>query len=245
MATTVAQHQQSSFSTPAFKAALDSSVVRANLNAIGTTLNAHDSDAGIHLQSSSLAARPAAGVAGRKWFTDDGLRLYYDNGTTWSEAAYLPLAAGGTVTGNVTIAGNLTINTGTITGTLAAGAQPNITALTATSISLGGDLTLTGASRKIIPGTTSLVVRNVGDSKDAIKVEAADLRVGDATGGQTYLGHYAMANNATSGFPVMPKITDAPTGSPGVQGAYCYDDTNHRIYVRGTAGWRYIATVAA
>lgn len=100
MATTVAGHAVATFATPVNATLSDASVVLGNDNAIGVAYNAHDADPGIHLQSSTLVARPAAATAGRKWMTSDGLRVYYDTGTVWSEIAYLP-SVGGTLTGNL------------------------------------------------------------------------------------------------------------------------------------------------
>jgi len=88
MATEVGNHSISAFVTPATGAALESSVVRNNLNAIQAAYVAHDADPGIHLQSGTL---PAAGTNGRKWIkaTPVGDRVQYkhqfDNGTAWQE----------------------------------------------------------------------------------------------------------------------------------------------------------------
>lgn len=103
MAQVVASYQQSAFSTPINGATADASVVLANDNNLRTAYNNHDADGGVHLQSSTLASRPAASVAGRKWFTTDGLRLYFDTGSVWSEAAYLPLV-GGTMSNTTVVA---------------------------------------------------------------------------------------------------------------------------------------------
>ncbi|HUT86468.1 MAG TPA: hypothetical protein VMX15_00070 [Candidatus Heimdallarchaeota archaeon] len=94
MAQTVATYQQSAFSTPIAGGALAAAVVLGNDNNLRTAYNSHDADPGIHFQGSTLGARPAASTAGRKWLTTDGLRLYYDTGSVWSEAAYLPLVGG-------------------------------------------------------------------------------------------------------------------------------------------------------
>lgn len=88
MANEVNNHQISAFVTPATGAALESAVVRNNLNAIQAAYVAHDADPGIHLQSGTL---PAAGTAGRKWISATTVgdrvqyRLQFDNGTTWQE----------------------------------------------------------------------------------------------------------------------------------------------------------------
>lgn len=88
MAETVNQHQQTTFTAPINGTTADASEVLNNDNTLRGKHNEHDSDAGIHVQSSTAAARPAAGVAGRKWFTTDTKRFYYDNGTSWVELDY-------------------------------------------------------------------------------------------------------------------------------------------------------------
>ena len=88
MATEVGNHSISAFVTPSTGAALESSVVRNNLNAIQAAYVAHDADPGIHLQSGAL---PAAGTNGRKWITATTVgdrvqyKLQFDNGTAWQE----------------------------------------------------------------------------------------------------------------------------------------------------------------
>jgi hypothetical protein len=61
--------------------------VRGNDNSLRTAYVNHDADAGIHLQSSTFASRPAAGTAGRKWITTDAgsYKLWFDDGTRWHE----------------------------------------------------------------------------------------------------------------------------------------------------------------
>lgn len=94
MSTTVNQHQQSALTTPVNNTSpIDANQVTGNDNAIAGTYNAHDSDPGIHIQSSVLASRPAAGTAGRIWFTSDGLTFSYDNGSSWVAAAIASLSA--------------------------------------------------------------------------------------------------------------------------------------------------------
>jgi hypothetical protein len=88
MATEVGNHPINSFTTPQTGSALESSVVRNNLNTIQTAYVAHDADPGIHLQSGTL---PAAGTSGRKWVTATTVggrvqyRLQFDDGAAWQE----------------------------------------------------------------------------------------------------------------------------------------------------------------
>lgn len=86
----VGQDQITTFVSPVNGSTpIDANTVRGNDNTIKTAFNTHDADATIHFQSSTLAARPAASIAGQKWMTSDGYRIYYDDGATWHEAAYL------------------------------------------------------------------------------------------------------------------------------------------------------------
>lgn len=96
MAQTVGQHPVSTFTSPTNGDPLDATVVKGNDNTIRDAYVAHDADGGIHLQSSALASRPAAGTAGRKWMTTDtgSVKIWFDNGTSWEEISY-------TATGNL------------------------------------------------------------------------------------------------------------------------------------------------
>lgn len=61
--------------------------VRGNDNQLRVAHNAHDTDETIHVQSSNVNDRPAAGVAGRIWVTalPGHYRLWYDDGGRWHE----------------------------------------------------------------------------------------------------------------------------------------------------------------
>lgn len=88
MAETVAQHQLAAITTPQNGDNLDATVVTGHFGSVRTDYNSHDADPGIHFQSSTFAARPAAGVAGRKWLTktpDGRQQLWRDTGAAWEE----------------------------------------------------------------------------------------------------------------------------------------------------------------
>lgn len=92
MATEVNQHPISSFTSPINGDPLNANVVRGNDNTIQVAYTAHDSDPGIHVQSSTLALRPAADIAGNgaKWITTDApARLWISNGLAWSEVGQI------------------------------------------------------------------------------------------------------------------------------------------------------------
>lgn len=126
MAQTIGQHGVAAFTSPVNGDPLNATVVVANDNSTRSAYVDHDSDPGIHVQSSLLAARPAAGTAGRKWMTTDtgAVKLWFDTGAAWEEIAYLPLTGGGTVAGNVSVTGTLGV-TGLITAT--GGVSGNVT----------------------------------------------------------------------------------------------------------------------
>lgn len=90
-------------STPQRNDPLDADVVRGNDNTIRTAYNTHQSDSGIHVQSSDLSARPAAASAGvgAKWINKDTSaaiprRLWYSDGTSWYEVSSSQAAVDGT-----------------------------------------------------------------------------------------------------------------------------------------------------
>lgn len=90
MAEQVGEHLiTSAYSQPAPNDPLDATVVTGNDNNTRTFHNAHDNDATIHLQSSALGSRPAAGTLGRKWVATTTVggtavaSLAYDTGSAW------------------------------------------------------------------------------------------------------------------------------------------------------------------
>jgi hypothetical protein len=142
----IGQHQQTSFANPQNgQSPMDADTVRTNDNATVAKHNAHDNDATIHVQTGTLAGRPAASTVGALYSDENG-RLYRDSGSAWVELPYARLDAAGTnaFTNNVTVGGTLGV-TGTSTlGTTQTGALTtttiNATAITATSV----NATLTG-----------------------------------------------------------------------------------------------------
>lgn len=115
MAETVGQHGLAAFVNPTNGDALDATVVKANDNTMRTAYVSHDDDGGIHVQSSLIASRPAAGTAGRKWLTTDtgSVKLWYDNGSAWQEISYLPSSGSITISGDVTFSSNVTLGDAT------------------------------------------------------------------------------------------------------------------------------------
>lgn len=86
MATTVGQHSVAAFTSPINGTTpIDANTVRSNDNTVRLAYVDHDADTGIHVQSSTLASRPVAGTAGRKWITDESgvYTLWFDDGVNW------------------------------------------------------------------------------------------------------------------------------------------------------------------
>lgn len=150
----VAQNTQASFADPQNGTSpIDADEVTANDNALRAKFNTHDADDTIHLQGSTLAARPAAGVAGRKWMTRDAgsLRLFRDTGSAWEEITYIPSASDATVTGIITFStAPVFSNTQAFAGDVSVGDDLTVTGDAAVT----GGVTVTGALD--VDGATTL-----------------------------------------------------------------------------------------
>lgn len=225
---TVGGHGVSAFTSPSNGDALDATVVKGNDNTLRTAYVAHDNDAGIHVQSSTLATRPVAGTVGRFWVTTDtgSVKQWYDNGSSWEEVAYIPNTGAVTLPSDLTVQGNTTLgNATTDTVTVTAGVNSSVLPSATNSVDLGstsyrwrdvfaagtinssntvsaatvsattvsgtnvtgasltassgnvavtaGNLTFGAASAKIIPGATSLLVRDTADVNTNLSVTNA------------------------------------------------------------------------
>jgi hypothetical protein len=79
----------------------------------------------------------------------------------------LILTDAGAATFRSTVGGITTLTATTLAGTLSTAAQGSVTSLgTLTSLTISGTLTLSAAASKIVPGATSLSLRNNADSAD-------------------------------------------------------------------------------
>jgi hypothetical protein len=167
MAEIIGQHGIAAFTNPSNGDALDATIVKGNDNSLRAVYVNHDSDPGIHVQSSLLASRPAAGTTGRKWLTTDSgsVKLWYDDGSMWQEISYVP-SSGTASVGALTVAGDLTVDTTTLkvdsannrvgVGTASPGATLDVTGTVRTSNTVtvtGGGVDITGNST--ITGTLS------------------------------------------------------------------------------------------
>jgi len=180
----------------------------------------------------------------------DNLKVL-DSGATTIRNALTVSAGGATITGNSTITGTLGGLTGLTmaSGTLSAVDLTVSGTFTPNGLTSNGNLTFSGASRRIIPGTSSLTIRNVGNTVDAISVQSTVVAIGGSatisevqigTGSNTTIGNTGMSTNATAGFLVLPGTNGAgaPTGAVN-QYSCCVDDANSRLYIRIGSTWKY------
>jgi hypothetical protein len=167
MAEIIGQHGIAAFTNPSNGDALDATIVKGNDNSLRAVYVNHDSDPGIHVQSSLLASRPAAGTTGRKWLTTDSgsVKLWYDDGSMWQEISYVPTTGTATVT-DLVVTGDVTVDTTTLkvdstnnrvgVGTATPGATLDVTGTVRSSNTVtvtGGGIAVTGNST--IAGTLS------------------------------------------------------------------------------------------
>lgn len=209
MATTVNQHQLAAFTTPVNGTSpIDATQVTGNDNTTGSTYNLHDADPGIHVQNSVVASRPAAGTAGRLWFTTDELRFYFDNGSSWVNGGvtgYLPLSGG-------TLTGGLIGTTGSFSGALG-GLSLTATAGTVTATQSGISVQMFGGGGVGFVGTTT------NHPLHFFTNSGADL------GGWSTGGVFSVVGTATVGTTVTAGafLASGSTGvSPGTAGFF-YD----------------------
>ncbi len=85
----VGQHQLLTFPSPVNGASsIDANIVRTNDNITATAFNAHDADASIHVQSGTLAARPATAVNGATYFCTDTRDTYTYVSPAWVQSGW-------------------------------------------------------------------------------------------------------------------------------------------------------------
>lgn len=171
---TVSQYQQSTFTSPDDGQPRSADAIRANDEALRAKHNSHDADATIHVQSSLLASRPAAGTAGRLWLTTDSgsRKLWYDTGSAWAVLDFAALD-GADFTGDVSITGALSASASigtagalSVTGTTTlSGAVTASSTINGQTISSAANLTGTlavGTSATIAGGTGGAETLQVG-----------------------------------------------------------------------------------
>lgn len=163
----VALNQQTPFTSPSNgDSPMDADTVKGNDNSLVAKHNTHDADATVHVQTGTLASRPAASTP-YAMYLDENKRLYVDNGAAWAEVPYARLDAAGTnaFTNNVTVGGTLEVD-GIITANAAMDVlDVDAAAITADSYT-GGPIAVTGNST--ITGTlTALTGLTVGGTATA------------------------------------------------------------------------------
>jgi hypothetical protein len=205
MAQTVGSHSVATFTSPTNGDALDATIVKGNDNTLRSSYVDHDADPGIHVQSSALSARPAAGSIGRKWLTTDSgsVKLWFDDGSNWNEIDYVDSTelATALTTLNATYLTSGTVPDARFPATLPAVSGANLTnlpagaagTLTGTTLasnvvtssltSTGTLTTLTVAGATTIGGTTNLqdnilqrpVLKDYGETKTAPTISSGTL----------------------------------------------------------------------
>ena len=173
MAQTIGQHGVAAFTSPVNGDLLNATVVLSNDNTTRSAYVDHDIDSGIHVQSSLLAARPAAGTAGRKWMTTDtgDVSLWFDTGAAWEEIAYVPSVGGNAATATAlqtprNINGVAFDGTANITVTAAAGTvtgatlASNVLASSLTSVGTLSGLTVTAPITGSVTGASGSTTGN-------------------------------------------------------------------------------------
>jgi hypothetical protein len=228
MPETVGQHGVAAFTNPSNGDPLDATVVKGNDNTLRVAYVNHDDDPGIHVQSSLLASRPAAGTAGRKWLTTDtgAVRLWYDTGSVWEEIAYLTSAslnnlnASNLTSGTVPDArfpavlpavsgANLTnlpaAAAGTLTGnTLASG----VTASSLTSVGTLSSLTMGGQVAMADNILLRPVIKDYGETRTTPSISAGTLTLN-------------LENGNVFGVTLNANITTLTIQNPSASGTAC------------------------
>jgi hypothetical protein len=90
MAVTLPLHTIKTFTAPVNigTGLIDANTVRTNDNLAGAAFNAHDADASIHMQSGTLALRPATSVEGATYFCTDTRDTYTYTGGAWVQSGW-------------------------------------------------------------------------------------------------------------------------------------------------------------
>jgi hypothetical protein len=227
MPNTIGQHAVATFTSPVNGTTpIDANSVRGNDNTLRSSYNNHDADPGVHLQSSALASRPAAGTAGRKWLSNDtgSYRLWYDDGTNWQELTYLS-GGGGTISGSLLITGTLGV-TGLITATggVLGNVTGNLTGNASTATALATARTINGVS---FDGTANITVTAAAGT-----LSGSTLASGVTASSLTSVGtltSLAVSGNAT--FDTNTLFVDAANNRVGVGTA----SPNYALSVAGAA----------
>jgi hypothetical protein len=259
VAQTIGQHGVAAFTSPVNGDLLNATVVLSNDNTTRSAYVDHDIDSGIHVQSSLLAARPAAGTAGRKWMTTDtgSVKLWFDTGAAWEEIAYLK-SSGGTVAGALTVTGLITATggvSGNVTGAVTGNASTATTLQTSRNINGvafngSADITITAvadasaltgatlAANVLASSLTSVGALNAGSISSgfgAIDI-GADAFTGAGTGLTGTAAGLTAGGNAVLGANTFTAAQEWATGTSIASAATVNLDTatGNRVHITGT-----------
>jgi hypothetical protein len=209
MAETVGSHGLAAFTNPSNGDALDATVVKANDNSTRNAYVSHDSDSGIHVQSSLLASRPVAGTVGRKWLTTDtgSVKLWFDTGSGWVDISYLPLS-GGAIAGTLSVSGVITATSGVsgnVTGNVTGDVTGNVTGNAGTATTLQTPRNINGVS---FNGSANITVtadaNTLSGSTLASGVTGSSLTSVGTLASLTMGGTVSMVDNVIA----RPRLTD-------------------------------------
>ena len=84
----VGAYQVNTFPSPVIGTPINPNVVRGNDNTMRSAFNAHDASAAIHIQSGTLAARPATSADGSTYFCTDTQDTYTMVAGSWVQSAW-------------------------------------------------------------------------------------------------------------------------------------------------------------
>lgn len=232
----VGQYQVTTFTTPVNGTTpIDANTVRGNDNTMKSAFDLHDSDATIHLQSSTLAARPAFGTAGRNWVSTDTLQAWYDTGLAW-----VPVVARGT--GGLatdTAYGVSALNAASTIGQNSAFGNSALSAVTsgAGNSAFGyraGRLLTTGSGNTAI-GQDALKAETTTNGNTAVGAQVMPIANGAAS--NTGIGYFALNALTTGDFNCalgQLALSSVTTGSGNVavgQYAGAYEVGSNAFYV--------------
>lgn len=187
----VSSHQVGVFNRPALGPAVNANDVRGNDNALQKHFSAHDADATIHVQSSEVADRPAAGEEGRVWLTTDpDPVLSFDDGADWVGVSIAGNAATATALETTrSLWGQSFDGTADVSGRISAyAAETTILNLRNTL----GTVNSREWSWRVDAATGSASFRSVLDNNTTV---VSALTFAHATGAATFTGTVSVANN--------------------------------------------------
>ena len=237
MAETVGQHGLASFTSPTNGDPLDATVVKANDNSIRNAYVSHDSDSGIHVQSSLLASRPVAGVAGRKWVTTDtgSVRMWFDTGSAWEEitapaANALTLGSyltGTSYNGSAAVTTNVNANTTSAVSTVVA--RDAAGEIAAKKVKLDGSTSgVVGVQAAAIAGTwTATLPDSAGTAGQVLSTNGSGVLSWTTSAGAS-IG-ISESTTAATYYPVFFSATSGTASSLNTDGSLSWNPSTNTL----------------